>query len=176
MKQILFILLVGLNLKAADLKVIHDGHVAYCPPTSHQGEQNSKKAIQLQIAEKKQTPKTLQFVITAKMVTCIENQWTMDFNPSTESYVTQDGNGQEILVNIFYSQARIKLIDDNHKLIQEVRLTDLLHTGLERIKIEVPLTSSKHYELAFFTEKAVTASHYFDKSTLYWGSFYLKLN
>lgn len=176
MKQILFIFLAGLTLKATPLKVINDGHSAFCPPTSYQSEQNSKKALRIDLLGKKRTAKTLELTLTVKVVTCLENQWTQDFNPSTESYLTQDEKNQEILVNLFYSQARLKVIDDNYKLIQEVALKDLLHTGTETIKITIPLTSSKSYELAFFTEKAITAPHHFDKSTHYWGSFYLNFN
>lgn len=175
MKRILLGLLAATTLKAAPLKVIQDGHSVSCPPSEFQSSRPSKKAIQLDLVKKVVDAKQVHITLEARIVNCIDKKWELDSNPANEGYITLDENNQELLVNVFYSNAKIKVIDENYNLLAEVVLKDLFQDSKQQIDLSFPINNSKYYEIAFFSEKAITANHYFDKLNLFWGSFYLVL-
>lgn len=175
MKYIFLSLLATATLKATPLKVIQDGHSVFCPPTEFQAERPSKKAIQLELVKKEINSNQASITLEAKIVTCADKKWELDSNPANEGYVTVDENNQELLVNIFYSKAKIKVLDENYSVLAEVELKDLFQDSKQQLEIHFPLSNSKMYEFAFFSEKATVANHYFDKLNLFWGSFYLVL-
>lgn len=175
MKYIILSLLAIATLKATPLKVIQDGHSVFCPPTEFQAERPSKKAIQLELIKKEITSNQINITLEAKIVTCDNKKWALDSNPANEGYVTVDENNQDLLVNIFYSKAKIKVLDENSKLLTEIELKDLFQDSKQQFEVHLPLNKSKMYEIAFFSEKAIVANHYFDKLNLFWGSFYLVL-
>lgn len=175
MKYILLCLLATAGIQATPLKVIQDGHSASCPPSEFQSSRSSKKAIQIDLIKKEVSSKQAHITLEARIVNCVDKKWELDSNPASEGYVTIDENNQEILVNLFYSKAKIKIIDDNYNLLVETELKDLFQDSKQKIDIAFPLNASKSYEIAFFSEKAISANHYFDKHSLFWGSFYLVL-
>lgn len=175
MKNIFLLLLAATALNADPLKVIQDGHAAFCPPTDFQVTRPSKKALQIELVSKNVISSQVHITLEAKVVTCVDKHWELDINPANEGYLTVDENGHDLLVNVFYSKAKIKVLDENYNQLAEVELKDLFQDSQQRFEIQFPLNNSKYYEIALFSEKATTANHYFDKLNLFWGSFFLVL-
>lgn len=175
MKYILLSLLAAASVQATPLKVIQDGHSVSCPPSEFQAPRSSKKAIQLDLIKKDISSNQAHITLEARVVTCADKKWELDSNPANEGYITVDENNQELLVNVFYSKAKIKILDENYNLLAEVELKDLFQDSKQQVEFTFPMNSSKSYEIGFFSEKVTTANHYFDKQPLFWGSFYLVL-
>lgn len=175
MKYLLLSLLAAAGIHATPLKIIQDGHSAFCPPTEFQSSRSSKKAIQIDLVKKEIASQQAHITLEARIVNCIDKKWELDSNPANEGYLTLDENNQELLVNVFYSKAKIKVLDENYNLLTEVELKDLFQNSKQQIDISFPANNSTFYEIAFFSEKAITANHYFDKQPLFWGSFFLQI-
>lgn len=152
-----------------------DGAAVHCSRSIKSTPLAGSKNIMVELVGEKPSVLNHEASLKVTLVKCNGSQWTLDQNPSLETYIMENG----IKVEVRYSDFEVLLVSKDFKVLSQQSLTSLGAAGVEQISslLNKNQENPQDIEVIVRAIKSVKTSNGFaSKEMENFGSFRLRID